>query len=384
MANKFFKKEFDEGTQIKLEILRKYIQEWLPVFLSNKEVRWEKISLYDFFAGEGYDKIGNPGSPIIFLEELRKYCNNITDRKTVVKLILNEYDKEKFIKLSDVFSKYLSDCSDHSDCFTANISEKCIFNIIIENKDFQEIFNGIYKFIADSPKEPRFMFLDQFGIKHITEDIFQKLTNLERTDFIFFISSSFANRFIELPEFRKYLGINKQEFDINKPYHCHRVIFNYYKSLLPKNKKYYLAPFSIKKEKNIYGLIFGSNHSFGIEKFLSICWKINTQTGDANFDIDKEKISQNAPMLFSELNISKKLQVFEKELKNKIITNQIKSNIEIYEYTFEMGCLPSHANSLIKKLKNEGIIQKDLKTTSQKIHKLKLSKLELKNENNKN
>ena len=31
--NDIFNKGFDEGTQIKLYILRKYLQEWLPVFL---------------------------------------------------------------------------------------------------------------------------------------------------------------------------------------------------------------------------------------------------------------------------------------------------------------------------------------------------------------
>ena len=32
-------------------------------------------------------------------------------------------------------------------------------------------------------------FLDQYGIKHITEDVFNKIINLKQTDFLFFISS---------------------------------------------------------------------------------------------------------------------------------------------------------------------------------------------------
>ena len=78
--------------------------------------------------------------------------------------------------------------------------------------------------------------------------------------------------------------------------------------MIPENKEYFLAPFSIKKDKNIYGLIFGSNHSFGIEKFLNISWKLNENSGDANYNIDEEEIAEGKLSLFPEDNKPKKLQ----------------------------------------------------------------------------
>ena len=66
-------KAFDEGTLLKLNIFRECFREWLPVFLYGKGI--ERICIYDLF---GYDTEGNPGSPMILLDEVRgnnrQYC----------------------------------------------------------------------------------------------------------------------------------------------------------------------------------------------------------------------------------------------------------------------------------------------------------------------
>lgn len=379
MAIDIHKKGFDDGTLIKLHILRAYLKEWLPVFTKSKETYWDKIYLYDFFAGEGTDIEGNLGSPLIFLDEIKSHCFEIQKKKLKLEFIFNEFSKPKFKKLESLCKSYLQSCREKENAeiyCPLNTSDKsCPFSYQLFNDEFKDCFNKLYPFISQNPKLPRFMFLDQYGIKEITTDVFSKLISLERTDFIFFISSSFARRFIELPEFNQYIKLTRQDFNENKPYHCHKVIFNYYKSLIPNNKDYYLAPFSIKKDKNIYGLIFGSNHTLGIEKFLSICWKINKQTGDANYDIDNENIDSSSPKLFPDFNKPSKLQVFENELKNKILSNDLRSNKEVYAYTFEMGCLPLHANKVIDELKKKQSIPMDFKTTSQNVHKLEASYL---------
>jgi hypothetical protein len=199
------------------------------------------------------------------------------------------------------------------------------------------------------------------------------LISLKRNDFIFFISSSYLKRFKDNKDFNQYIKLNRKEFDENKPYHCHRVVFDYYKSLLPDNHEYYLSPFSIKKENNIYGLIFGSNHTLGIEKFLRICWSINPKTGDANFDIDNEKIDYDQPSMFKEDNIPSKIKIFEQELRSKIEKKELKTNRDIYLFTFDKGCLPKHANTVLHDLKEKNIIPDDFKTTSARIHKLEIS-----------
>lgn len=370
---------FDEGTKIKLYVLEQYLLEWLPVFLKKRNTFWDKIFIYDFFAGEGTDLANNFGSPLIILNQINSFCRDIVEKQLSVKLIFNEIIESKYHKLVKLCEERSLLCKSNQGtnekCPNFSKPGDCSYELVIRNDDFQTFFDRIYSTMQQYPKYPRFMFLDQYGIKYITSEIFSKLVSLERTDFIFFISSSFARRFIEIPEFRKYLDMTRQQFSQNKPYHCHRVIYNYYKSLLPQNKTYYLAPFSIKKGKNIYGLIFGSNHTLGIEKFLNVCWKINPQTGDANFDIDKEGIDPDRPSLFEEFNIPTKIQYFQKELRDKIQNHQISNNKEIYNFTFEMGCLPAHANQVIKKLQKEKILSKKFKIANQNIHRLEISEI---------
>ncbi len=47
MADKFHIEPFDEGTLVKLELLKLYVRSWLPVFMSKKDVYWKDIFIYD-------------------------------------------------------------------------------------------------------------------------------------------------------------------------------------------------------------------------------------------------------------------------------------------------------------------------------------------------
>lgn len=160
--------------------------------------------------------------------------------------------------------------------------ESVAIQIEVCRKDFKVLF---HERMAEMKGGANLLFIDQFGIKQVTPDIFKMITSLRQTDFIFFISSSFIRRFKAHESFKKYLDITKMNLDESHPLEVHRVVLNYYKSLIPNNREYYLAPFSIKKGSNIYGLIFGSGHSYGIQKFLRVCWKMDSQTGEVVYQM---------------------------------------------------------------------------------------------------
>src|SRR5690606_21814045 len=128
------------------------------------------------------------------------------------------------------------------------------------------------------------------------------LVSLPRTDILFFISSSYLYRFKTLSEFTRYLNTEKISFDENNYHSCHRAVANFYRNQIVSGKEYYIGPFSLKKGSNIYGLVFGSNHTYGIEKFLKICWSLDPQRGEANYDIDADNINPVAPSLFAQYN----------------------------------------------------------------------------------
>lgn len=350
---KHFSEPFDEGTKAKLEIFRKYFKEWLPVFIaSHKNTYWKTIFIYDFFSGEGKDSDGNYGSPLVILDVLNDYKDLVEKTKVKIKVILNEYNYETL--------QVLQTNINHFEYNRDKIEVK------LYNKSFNEFFNEIHPLMQTNPEIPRLMFLDQFGIKEITEEIFQKLTALDRTDFIFFISSSFVRRFNELPEFSNYIKINKKDFDGKKPFHSHRIVFDYYKSLI--NNEYRLAPFSIKKGKNIYGLIFGSKNPYGLEKFLKVGWNINNNTGDANFNIDEEKIIVGQLSFFDEDNMVKKITLLHQKLERNIFKKKENKIYNLYVETLEFGCLPKHCNEYLRKIEKEKRIEITGKLVSDKIH----------------
>jgi three-Cys-motif partner protein len=358
MNKTFHSDEFSEGTKIKLEILRLYISGWIPVFLSRKELFWNSIYLYDFFAGSGTDGAGNFGSPLILLNELRKYCQIISDKGVRVTLFLNEYDKNRATLLKGNIEKFIIDCRNKGNypCCEQCILGKCPINIEIESQEFHESFNNNFVNKILNLEFPRFIFLDQFGVKQITNEVFQQLISLNRADILFFISSSFFRRFAKMPGFNSYLNLTREDFDESRPSDCHRVIYEYYKFLIPANIRFYLAPFSIKKGPNIYGLVFGSHNLRGLEIFLNAAWSIDRNTGEANYNIDNDRIIDSGQLsIFEGENKIRKLNVFEEKLINWLKSG-IRSNTVIYQFTLESGFKPQHANSILSNLEREGVL----------------------------
>jgi hypothetical protein len=128
----------------------------------------------------------------------------------------------------------------------------------------------------------------------------------------------------------------------------HRLIFQYYKSKIPNDSQIKLYPFTIKKGRNIYGLIFGSNHPLGVEKFLNIAWNANELNGEANFDIDEDWKSDQM-LLFGERKLSK-IEKFQLELEEFILSKKAVSNKDVYDFTLENGHIIKNALPVIKEL----------------------------------
>lgn len=97
MARNINNNPFTEETLLKLDIFRNSFREWLPVFIH--QLFWKKLYVYDFFAGSGYDSEGNPGSPIILLDEAKgkdqMNCNSLKDKSKEIVFVFNEHEPQK-------------------------------------------------------------------------------------------------------------------------------------------------------------------------------------------------------------------------------------------------------------------------------------------------
>jgi three-Cys-motif partner protein len=250
-----------------------------------------------------------------------------------VKIIVyfNEYDSDKF--------KSLSKCIEEQRASLQQVE------FISSQKDFHHAFDK-WKPLMNT-KTANLLFLDQSGVQQITQSIFQNIVRLPMTDFIFFISSAIINRFKDQPEIRKYVPANDDDLSSMNGTNVHRILANAYRRWIPEGLQYFLGSFSIKKGANVYGLVFGSSHPLGIDKFLQVAWR---RGGDANFDIDKDGIDPVQPSLFSEFDKPTKIAFFEKELEKQLLENHLKTNKDIYLFVLQNGILPAHARDALSTL----------------------------------
>jgi len=367
------KKAFTKETILKLNIFQDCFNEWFPVYLHNDYVN--PLYIYDMFAGSGYDADGMPGSPIILLTEAKgednQYCQLIKDKKKRVYFGFNEKVLSKSNELKENVNKYLHECK-----ATCTLNECCL-HTKIGQYDFQEIIESEnFINILNNPKCGKFILLDQYGFKQITNDVFLKLIHSPNTDFVFFIASSFINRFKELPAVTDYFEKNKLHFDANKPKQCHQTIADYYRSLIPDDLEYYIHSFTIQKGANYYGLIFGSGHTLGMEKFLRVCWKHDVFAGESNCNIENDF---EPGTLFYGTAEKNKIQDVKDNIKSLIKERKITTNIDGLKYAIRSGCLPSVYISAIEDFKNKGIVRiiGEYNKAATNIHKVKKYGIEL-------
>ncbi|MBS1794866.1 MAG: three-Cys-motif partner protein TcmP [Acidobacteria bacterium] len=331
-------KPFEENTIAKLEIFEDYAQAWIPTFVMQNV---SSICIFDFFAGTGYDKNGVAGSPIRILDKIKEQVISIFQRKVKVRVFLNEFNTEKFELLKKSCEEYLK-INDY-------VGQAIEINYF--NEDFENLFHKLLPIIKDFPS---LVYLDQNGIKFLSEKYILELEKMRQTDFLYFASASYLWRFGDSREFKAHLDVEMSEVK-SEPYRfVHRSFINQLKKKLPLNTQLKLYPFSLKKGANIYGIIFGASHPLAVDKFLRIAWKRNEINGEANFDIDDDNLKKQRS-LFGNQPLTK-IEAFQENVRNKILNKEIVDNFQLFGFVLEEGHLPKHATEILRKMKSEGEI----------------------------
>lgn len=331
---------FDEGTRDKLKLYQEYLREWLPVFLNGSVV--DIVQIFDFFAGPGFDVDGKPGSPVITCDEIRNaMVQSGNQHSNIVKVYLNEKTATKFKNLSSYIDEQ-------------RVSLPHVVFATLKS-DFQCALEQWEPYMRG--RVANLLFLDQNGVKQITKPVFQNFVQLPRTDFIFFISSAMVNRFRTLPEIRDCVPVTDEDFYRMNGTNVHRIVADSYRRWIPDGFDYYLGSFSIRKGANVYGIVFGSGHPLGIDKFLKVAWK---HGGDANFDIDKDGIDPSQPSLFPDFDKPTKISVFEKDFESAVLGRQLTTNKDIYLFTLQNGMIASHARNALRLLSKDNKLPKQI------------------------
>lgn len=358
MNSDFHSKKFDDATRIKLEVFKQYIRKWLPVFMTDSESGYgrslERINIYDFFSGPGFDSDGNPGSPVIIQDEVKGYCdaNNAIKSQAPVRMVFNDIN----ISHIEQLKRAISDNSCRKKC--------CAFEY--SNRPFSEAVTSYIKEMKH-PKEVNLVLMDQFGVKEVTPEVVNQLLAAGTTDILFFISTASIRRFSEIPEFKKAFPVVGNEIKEVEYSVIHRFVCDRFRSALTV-KNAMIAPFSIKKGSHIYGVVFATTHELGMEKFLDVCWRIDPVTGEANYNIDNEPTWHGQQSLFAEDNVTTKDTVFETELLAFICKHR-PTNLDVYRFGLEKGFHSVKCNAALKVLQSASKIETEALSAVDKVRK---------------
>lgn len=331
---------FDDSTIAKLEIFEDYAQAWIPTFVMMGS---ETICVFDFFAGTGYDKNGVEGSPIRILKKIKEQVGNIFQNKVKLKVYFNEWEPNK--KTQNKYELLKKACDDFLDI---NKDVKRAIELNLYNENFEDLFP---KLLPSIKQFPSLVYLDQNGIKFLSEKYFLELEKTRQTDFLYFVSASYFWRFGESEEFKIHLDIDMTKAK-KEPYKfIHRNIIEQIRNKLPVNSELKLYPFSLKKGANIHGIIFGASHPRAVDKFLAIAWKRNEINGEANFDIDDDR-SKKQIDLFGNKKLTK-IEEFQTNVCEMVLSGKIKSNFELLSFTYNQGHIGNHAAECLRNLKRQ-------------------------------
>lgn len=334
------KKPFDDGTQCKLEIFESYTEAWLPTFIMQDS---GPICIFDLFAGPGYDKNGVAGSPIRLLQQVVKQSGYIFQRNVQVCIWLNEYMTDKYDLLDEACKTFVEK---HEELMRMKKCKK--LSIKITNCGIPEVFPQI---IGHIQQYPSLVFLDQNGVKWCSDEFLLPLVKSSTTDVLVYFASSYVKRFASRVEFQRNISFDLSGIKNVRLNDVHRWVVQQLQAKIPTDCGFRLCPFTIKKDKNIYGIIFGASHVRAVDKFLDLAWTMNHLNGEANFDIDADE-SKGQLNIFNEKKLTK-MEQFELSLREAILTKKVQTNKDAYDFAIQHGHIGKHANDVIRKLKKE-------------------------------
>jgi three-Cys-motif partner protein len=240
-----------EHSKEKLSIFKTYLTNYLSVMVNVGF--FEKIYIWDVFAGSGKDKHGNKGSAIIAAAIIKNF---IKKHNKDIFFIANELDKKSFEKLKKNLPKHNP-------------------NIGCRNYSANELIKNIIK--SPQQKSHHMFFIDPFGYTQCSPGVLIDLFNMKNSDHLMFIPISHVHRFAKLDgnaanKFIKDLGANIKDKDT--PDDLINSIENALKQNVDSNYVYSYKITNRKKISNKYALFFISKHQLGAEKFLEAKIKI--------------------------------------------------------------------------------------------------------------
>jgi len=279
--------ELEPHTRAKHEILKRYLQAWVPILSLG---RFPRVLYVDGFAGPGIYSGGEPGSPIIALRAAR-------DQQVPIAAEISFLFLEQKAARAEILEKQIAA---EAPSLPPN------FRFRVRNDTFEAAFGRVLKSYETRSQRlpPTFAFIDPFGWD-VPFSIVAKIMNYPNCEVLVTFMYEEINRFIGHPDqeknFDRFFGCEdwREGIALVGPEKRNRFLHDLYmRQLRTAADVKYVRSFQMRNERDVtdYYLFYGTNNLLGLEKMKDAMWRID-ETGEFMFS---DATDPNQTVLFAE------------------------------------------------------------------------------------
>lgn len=260
---------YKEHTEIKHEILSKYLSTWIRILGS----KHRRVNYFDCFAGRGEYAEGEKGSPIIALDTAKvvKEQFSYLDKIDCYFVEKNKNNYENLIKK-----------------VTGHMEENRSEGITIQEIINDEFINVAPYFTKRSSSAPSFFFIDPFGWSGVPFKTIKEILTVKKTEVFLNFMVRDMNRFLTDKNHKvsidDFFGISNVENVIKNEYSDwtrEYALLDLYKKQLQKEASVdYVLSYQVcadETSQTTYYLIHATNHPLGCEVMKDIMYKAGTE-----------------------------------------------------------------------------------------------------------
>lgn len=161
--------ELEEHTRRKHKILREYLARYLTVRCAYPAQTKFRLAIVEAFAGGGRYKCGSPGSPLIFIEELRAAVESFNIKRHSEGMA--PLDIECFLVLNDAEDGVIPILRSHIEPVLAATKievPKLHLQIVYYDKPFETIYPDVKRLLERGRYQNALFNLDQYGYSDVS------------------------------------------------------------------------------------------------------------------------------------------------------------------------------------------------------------------------
>lgn len=271
--------DLEPHTRAKHEILRGYLNAWLPIMAHSKP-RPKRVTVLDGFAGPGVYKSGEEGSPLIALRALLgRHDLSRVPEDIDFRFIFFEENEERFDSLQTQIERLKA------------TYEPWPANLSILPRQPMSFVDGCKWLIANDPPggahDPMFSFIDPFGVKGVPLDLIRELCQHRKTEaFVLYMYNTvqrFAGHEVIDNHFRDLFGTDEFATAVKSPARRSKLRQLYPERLKAECGFDYTLGFEMKNSSGqVYDLVYGTRSLKGLARMKEAMWKVD-DTGEFRF-----------------------------------------------------------------------------------------------------